>query len=108
MSGRRAVHRFEDRGLLADIGARRHAETADQAGDLVGQDIAEQIGGDDHVELPRIQHELHGAGIDDAIVHRDPAFDIPSRSRARPRRNMPVSAFSTFALCTTVTFLRPC
>ena len=71
---RRAVHRFEDRGLLADIGAGRHAEAADQARHLVGQNIAEEIGGHDHIELPRVHHELHGAGIDDTIVHRDPAF----------------------------------
>ncbi len=63
------MHRLEDGGGLADIGARRHAQPAYQAGDLVGQDVAEQVGTEQHVELPGIEHELHGAGIDDAIVH---------------------------------------
>lgn len=38
----RAVHRLKDRRTRAAIGAQRHAE----AGDLVGEYVAEQIGGD--------------------------------------------------------------
>ena len=52
----------------------RHAETADQSGDQVREDVAEQIGGDQHVELPGIQHELHGARIDDDGVQDETAL----------------------------------
>jgi isocitrate dehydrogenase (NAD+) len=45
------MHRLEDRRLGADVGARRQAQTADQTCAQVGNDVAEQIGGDDHVEL---------------------------------------------------------
>ena len=68
------MHGFEDRSIRSDIGARRHAKAPHQAGELIGQDVAEQIGGDDDVELPGIHHELHRAGVDDAIVHLDPAL----------------------------------
>ncbi len=68
---RRAVDCLEDGGVFANVGARRHSETAHQSGDFVGQDIAEQVGRDDHVELPRVEHQLHGAGVNDALVHLD-------------------------------------
>ena len=80
--GRRAVHRLEDRGVGADIGAGREAEPADQAGDLVGEDVAEEVGRDQHVELPGVEHELHRAGIDDAVVAVDAALISPRRSSA--------------------------
>ncbi len=63
--GRGAVHRFEYGGVGADIAARRHPQAAHQAGDQIREDVAEQIRGHEHVELPGIEHELHGAGIDD-------------------------------------------
>ena len=62
------MHRLEDRGLGADVGARRGTQAADKTGDQVGQDVAEQVGGNDHVELPGIQHKLHRAGVDDALI----------------------------------------
>ena len=77
MSGRGSVDGLEDGGRLSDVGARRHSETSDQACDQVGQDVAEQVGRDDHVELPRVQHELHGAGIDDALIHLHAALVLP-------------------------------
>ena len=52
----------------------RRAEAADQAGDQIREDVAEQVGGDDDVELPGVQHQLHRAGIDDAVIAFDPAF----------------------------------
>ncbi len=69
-----AVHGLEDRGFLADVGAGGGAEAADEAGDQVGEDVAEQVGGDDDVELPGVQDELHGAGIDDALIAFDAAL----------------------------------
>ena len=45
-------------------GRRQHAERAGHHRRAVGQDVAEQVVGDDHVELPRRAHELHGAVVD--------------------------------------------
>src|SRR5687768_17895370 len=52
------LFRSEDGGVLADVGPRRHAEAADEARDLVREDVAEEVRRDDDVELPRVQHEL--------------------------------------------------
>ena len=52
----------------------REPEAADQPGDLVGQDVAEQVRAQQDVELPRVQHELHRARVDDAVVDRDAAL----------------------------------
>jgi len=41
--GRRAVHRLEDGGVRADVGAGREPEAADQSRRFVRQNIAEQI-----------------------------------------------------------------
>ena len=57
--GRRAVHRLEQRrhvAARAEVGARRHAHAALQGGAEVGQDVAEEVGGDDHVEAVGAQH----------------------------------------------------
>ena len=37
----------------------RHSEAAYQSGQLVRQDVTEQVRGDDNVELPGIHDELH-------------------------------------------------
>ncbi len=88
--GRRAVDRLEDGGVRADVRPRRHAEAAHQAGDQVREDVAEQVGGHQHVELPGIEHELHRAGIDDDRVERESALvlllvELLRRSRGRSR-----------------------
>src|SRR5437867_2556239 len=44
--GRRAVHRLEDGGVGADVGARRQAQASHQSGGFVGKNVAEQIGRD--------------------------------------------------------------
>jgi hypothetical protein len=72
--GRRAVHGLEDGRVGPDVGARRHAEPADEAGHEVGQDVAEEVGGDDDIEAPRVEHELHRARIDDHRLHLDAAL----------------------------------
>ena len=72
--GCRSVHGFEDGGVGADVGTRCEAQPADQAGDKVGEDVTEQVGGHDDVELPRVEHELHGAGVHDAVVHHHAAL----------------------------------
>ena len=64
---RAAVHGFEHRTLVTNVGAGRQAQAADQPGTEIRQDIAEQIGGYDDVEILRLHHELHGTGIDDQL-----------------------------------------
>ena len=74
MSGAEPCTASKIAASFADVRARRHAEPAHQPGDQVGQDVAEEVGGDDHVELPRVEHELHRAGVDDPVVACDPAL----------------------------------
>ncbi|MNG34541.1 hypothetical protein D3C84_1210490 [compost metagenome] len=68
------MHGLEDRGVGADVGAGRHAQAADQAGHEVREDVAEQVGGHQHVELPGVEHQLHGAGVDDHGVELELAL----------------------------------
>ena len=70
--GRRAMHRFEHRGRGAvriDVGGGRKAEPALDGGAEVGEDVAEEIGGDDHVEAFRRHDHARGHGVD--VVARD-------------------------------------
>ena len=76
--GRRAVHRLVQRlalaGLridLAERGRGQHAERAGQHRGDVGEHVAEQIVGDDDVELLRPAHELHAAGIGELMLELD-------------------------------------
>src|SRR3954453_11948455 len=64
----RAVNRFKDRALLADIGTRCEAESADQSGAKVRHNIAVQILQNEHVELLGLYHQLHTAVINDLII----------------------------------------
>ena len=50
------------------------AQPADQAGDLVAQDVAEHVGGHHDVELLRPHHQLHGGVVHDHVVGLDPAL----------------------------------
>ena len=59
------MHRFEDGCVCTDVGSRRHAEATHQAGHEVRKDVTKQVGGDQHVELPGVEHQFHRAGIDD-------------------------------------------
>ncbi|CEE61328.1 hypothetical protein XAC2852_200040 [Xanthomonas citri pv. citri] len=68
---RRAVHGFEDRRVQTDVGARRQAQAADQAGAQVGDDVAEQVGGHDDVELLGTHHQLHAGVVDDHFLEFD-------------------------------------
>ena len=53
---------------LAERGRRQHAERAGEHRGDVGEHVAEQIVGDDHVELLRIAHELHAAGVGQHVL----------------------------------------
>ena len=68
---RRAVRGLEDRHVMPDVGTRRHAEAAHQAGTQVGDDIAVQIGQHEHVELVGVLHEPHAGGVHDLVVELD-------------------------------------
>src|SRR6267378_699925 len=68
---RRAVHRLKNRGVRPDVGAGREPQATDQPGRFVGQNVAEQVGRDDDVELLRLDDELHRGVIDDLVVRRD-------------------------------------
>ena len=41
------------------------------AGPEVGEDVAEQVGGDDHVEAVRVQHHLDRQAVDVVLVGAD-------------------------------------
>ena len=47
------------------------------SGGEIGEDVAEQVRGHDHVVLPRIEDELHRAGIHDPVVPRHLALVFP-------------------------------
>ena len=51
--------------------ARREAQPADQTGADIGQDVAELVGRDDHVELLRRHDELHRDGVDQHFLEFD-------------------------------------
>src|SRR5882757_10827648 len=67
--GRRAVHGLEHRRELAgrvDVPARGDADTAGDGRGEVGDDVAEEVVGDDHVEAGRVGDE-----VDRRRVHMD-------------------------------------
>ncbi len=68
------MHGFEDRGVGANVGAGRHSQSPDQSGHQIGENVAEQIGGHQDVELPGVEHELHRAGVDDDRFQFKAAF----------------------------------
>ena len=71
--------------LRVDVGRRRDADAAGDGGRQVGQDVAEQVGADDHVEPGRVEHKLARQRVD---VHRVP---VP-RPGARPRARRTISS----------------
>ena len=64
---------LEDGRFLADIGAGCHAEATDEACGKVAEDVTEQVGGHDHVELIRIDDHLHGHVVNDLVLELDVA-----------------------------------
>src|SRR5262249_62142967 len=68
-----AVDRFEHAGvgpLRVDVGAGGHAHAAGDDGAQVGEDVAEEVAGDDDVEDLRLADEVHGGGVDEEASGR--------------------------------------
>ena len=86
--GRRAVLRLRHRVIGAGIDRRREPEAAGNLGGFVGQDVAEHVGGDDHVERAGVAHQQRRHRVDDLLL----AFDlrIARRDRARAFEEQPV------------------
>ena len=68
------VERLAPAGLgigRAERGRGQHAERARQHGGLVGKHVAEQVVGDDDVELLGVAHQLHGAVVGEDVLELD-------------------------------------
>ena len=66
------MNRFEHRVLLTDVCTRDHAQATDEARAEVAQDVAIEVLEQKDVELRRVLHQLHAAGIDDDLF----IFDV--------------------------------
>ncbi len=55
----------------ADGGRRQHAERAGDDAGLVGEDVAEEVLGEDDVEVARDVHEVHRHGVDELVLEGD-------------------------------------
>ena len=66
-----AVDGLVEVDLAADGGGGEQAERAGDDGGLVGEDVAEEVFGEDDVEVARGVHEVHGHGVDELVLERD-------------------------------------
>jgi hypothetical protein len=71
--GGRAVDRLEQAGLAvgAEAGRRQHSQRAGEHRRLVAEDVAEEVLGDDHVEVGRARDQLHRRVVDQQVVEGD-------------------------------------
>ena len=60
-----------DAGAVADVGAGRKAQAADETGAQVTDNIAVEVRRNEHVELLGLLHQLHAQSVDDAVVRGD-------------------------------------
>ena len=67
-----AVNSFKHGGFVADVGAADDAEPADKARGEIAHDVAIEIGQEQHVELLRIEHDLHAGVVYDEFL----VFDV--------------------------------
>ena len=84
------AERAVGRPSLAERRRRQHPERAGQDGRLVGEDVAEQVLGDDDVEGRRAADEQHRARVDELVAQRhvrevggDLVGDGPPQARRR-------------------------
>ena len=78
---------------LADAGRRQQADRAADHRQLVRQDVAEHVLGDDHVEPARVGDQGHGRRIDIEMVERDIGIEpatCSTRVAPQPRRRQHV------------------
>src|ERR1700737_2245807 len=69
---RGAVDRLEQRGAAGgDIAGGGNAESAGRLGGKIADDVAEEIVGDDDVELAGVADEFHGEGVDEEVAGID-------------------------------------
>ena len=57
--------------VAIERGAGQHTNRSGTHARLIGQDIAKQIAGDDHVKLAGVAHQLHRAIVDIHMAERD-------------------------------------
>ena len=62
---RSPVDRFEHRRVIANVCASHDSQAANQSSGEIAHHVAVQIGQQQHVELLRVQHNLHARVIDD-------------------------------------------
>ncbi len=68
--GRGAVDRLIQIDFAADGGRGQHAQRAGDDAGLVGENVAEEILREHHVEVARLVHEVHGHGVDVLVFER--------------------------------------
>src|SRR6266508_6116916 len=87
--GSRAVYRLEQRRAgstvnhaRVEVRARRRADAAGDGRAEVGQDVAEEVVGNDHVEAPRVVDQVQACGVDVAVVelHATLPRDLPGHA----------------------------
>ena len=83
--GRRSVHRFEHRGVVAlgvDVGRRRDANAAGHRRPEIGKNVAKQIRANDHIEPIWMLDKVGGEDVDMKLVGRD--VGIAARDLVEP------------------------
>src|SRR6266498_387887 len=68
----RSVRGLEHRHAVAHVGARGDTEPADQTGCQVREDVPVEVGQQQHVEVLRLLHQLHGHVVHQVLV----VFDL--------------------------------
>ena len=71
MSGADAVHGLVEIDGSADGGRGQHAEGAGDDAGLVGEDVAEEVLGEDDIEVARGVHDVHRHGVDELVLEGD-------------------------------------
>src|ERR1700677_3271008 len=66
-----AVDGFVEVDLAADGGRGQHAEGAGDDAGFVGEDVAEEVFGEDDVEVSWRVHDVHGHGVDELVFESD-------------------------------------
>ena len=89
-----------------NVAGRRHAQAALERRAEVGDDVAEQIVGDDHLELPGIEHHVHRERVD-VVVRRLDRRDTPARPRVKTRCQSACPCCIALLLSAMQTFVRP-